>query len=146
MQFRRYRPSELFLLEPFSGLDRLDSYRLRFGFDYTICGARDTLWIFWNSNLTLNIESLFEQSVIASCTHATVSSVFWITFVYARTQEHLRGPLRVELDSVLGRLPLSTPWSVVGDFNCLLSVNEKKRWAFVSSSEDHYILCLFQFL
>ncbi|XP_031127522.1 uncharacterized protein LOC116029613 [Ipomoea triloba] len=59
---------------------RLDSFRLRLGFDSTFAGVDDKLWLFWNSDLTLSFESDSDQSVS----------------------------------------------SVVGDFNCLLNVDEKK--------------------
>lgn len=46
--------------------------------------------------------------------------------MYAKTKERLRDPLWAELISVSSRVPAGVPCSVVGDFNCLLSVDKKK--------------------
>nr|GMD77066.1 uncharacterized protein LOC109150827 [Ipomoea batatas] len=78
----------------------LDSFRLRLGFDSAFAGVDDKLWLFWNSDLTLSFESDSEQSVSVSCIHATIPTVFWVSFVYAKTKEHLRVSLWAELCSV----------------------------------------------
>nr|GMC64549.1 uncharacterized protein LOC109164037 [Ipomoea batatas] len=73
-----------------------------------------------------------ERSSVSSCTptsshsHASIPYAFWTTFVYAKTKERLRTILWTELCSVLDRIPQDVPWAVVGDFNCLLNVDEKK--------------------
>nr|GMD12075.1 uncharacterized protein LOC109150827 [Ipomoea batatas] len=104
----------------------LDSFRLRLGFDSAFAGVDDKLWLFWNSDLTLSFESDSDQSVSVSCIHATIPTAFWVSFVYAKTKEHLRVSLWAELCLVSDKIPGGVPWSVVGDFNCLLSVDEKK--------------------
>nr|GMD98094.1 uncharacterized protein LOC109164037 [Ipomoea batatas] len=47
------------------------------------------------------------------------------TFFAPKTTEHLLVPPWAELESVLARVPEGVPWFVGGDFNCLLSVDEK---------------------
>lgn len=123
---RRHRPLILCLLEPFCDNVRLDSFRLRFDFDSAFAGVDDKLWLFWNFDLTLSFESDSDQSVSVSCIHATIPTAFWVSFVYAKTKERLRVSLWAELCSVLDKVPSGVPWSVVGDFNCLLNVDEKK--------------------
>nr|GMC89010.1 uncharacterized protein LOC109150827 [Ipomoea batatas] len=44
----------------------------------------------------------------------------------SQTKERLRDPLWAELYSVSDKVPIGVPWSVVGDFNCLLNVDEKR--------------------
>ncbi|XP_019154348.1 PREDICTED: uncharacterized protein LOC109150827 [Ipomoea nil] len=104
----------------------LDTFRLRLGFDYTFAGVNDKLWLFWNSDLALTFEYESDKSVSVSCGHATIPFAFWLSFVYAKTRDRLRVPLWAELLSVSNKIPSGVPWSVVGDFNCLLNVDEKK--------------------
>nr|GMC66432.1 uncharacterized protein LOC109164037 [Ipomoea batatas] len=73
-----------------------------------------------------------ERSSASSCTPTSshtptsIPYAFWTTFVYAKTKERLRTILWTELCSVSDRIPQDVPWAVVGDFNCLLNVDEKK--------------------
>nr|GMC82593.1 uncharacterized protein LOC109164037 [Ipomoea batatas] len=105
---------------------QLESFKVRLGFDSSFAGANGKLWLLWNSDLSLNLESESDQSVSVSCSHASIPYAFWTTFVYAKTKERLRTILWTELCSVSYRIPQDVPWAVVGDFNCLLNVDEKK--------------------
>nr|GME05807.1 uncharacterized protein LOC109164037 [Ipomoea batatas] len=106
---RKHKPLILCLLEPFCVFSRLDSFRLRLGFDYAFAGANVKLWLFWNSDLTLNFESESDQSVSVSCIYASIPTAFWISFVYAKTKERLRDPLWAELYSVSDKVPIGVP-------------------------------------
>ncbi|XP_019168334.1 PREDICTED: uncharacterized protein LOC109164037 [Ipomoea nil] len=123
---RSHSPSILCLLEPFSSPDRLGYFQLRFSFDHSLSSCNNKIWLFWNNDLSVSIEGQSDQCISVACALSTVPSPFWISFVYAKTKERLRVPLWDELHSVSARLPVGVPWSVAGDFNCLLSVDEKK--------------------
>nr|GMC69450.1 uncharacterized protein LOC109164037 [Ipomoea batatas] len=106
---RRHRSLILCLLEPFCDNVRLDSFRLRLGFDSAFAGVDDKVWLFWNSDLTLSFESDSYQSVSVSCIHATIPTAFWVSFVYAKTRELLRVSLWAELCSVSDKVPSGVP-------------------------------------
>lgn len=86
---RKHKPLVLCLIKSFCDASKLDYFRLRFGFDSAFCGARDKLGLFWNTDLSVSVKSLSALSITVSCMHATIPSVFWTTFVYAKTKEHL---------------------------------------------------------
>nr|GMC86511.1 phospholipid-transporting ATPase 2-like [Ipomoea batatas] len=102
---RKHHPLILCLLEPFCGFDKLESFKVRLGFDSSFAGANGKLWLLWNSDLSLNLESESDQSVSVSCSHASIPYAFWTTFVYAKTKERLRTILWTELCSVSDRIP-----------------------------------------
>ncbi|XP_019197152.1 PREDICTED: uncharacterized protein LOC109191019 [Ipomoea nil] len=127
---RSHLPFILCLLEPCKydnafTADRLESFRIKFNFDNAY-GSGNRIWLFWNNDLTVSIESQMEQCVTILCAHSTVLTPFWLSFVYAKTRESLRGPLWDELKAVCPMIPGGVPWSIVGNFNCLMSVDEKK--------------------
>ncbi|XP_019189413.1 PREDICTED: uncharacterized protein LOC109183805 [Ipomoea nil] len=66
-----------------------------------------------------------EQCISISCAHSTILTPFWLSFVYAKIRESLRGTLWDKLKAVCPRIPGGVPWSLMGDFNCLMSVDEK---------------------
>ncbi|XP_019155176.1 PREDICTED: uncharacterized protein LOC109152048 [Ipomoea nil] len=121
-----HSPFVLCLLEPFSSSDWLEFFRIRFNFDNVFASDNNKIWIFWNNDLAITFESQTEQCVTISCVHSTVLTPFWLSFVYAKTKERLRDPLWAELKAIFSMIPGGVPWSVAGDFNCLLSVDEKK--------------------
>lgn len=123
---RRHKPLVLCLLEPSRATDRLEFFKRYFAFDSAVSSTNNKIWLFWNSDLKVAVESSCDQSVTLSCSHNTLPTPFWASFVYAKTKEHLKLPLWAELCSVSTRVPVGVPWSAVGDFNCLLSVDEKK--------------------
>nr|GMD38033.1 uncharacterized protein LOC109147873 [Ipomoea batatas] len=101
----------------------LDSFRLRLGFDSAFAGVDDKLWLFWNSDLTLSFESDSDQSVSVSCIHATIPTAFWVSFVYAKTKEHLRVSLWAELCLVSNKVN----WTVSMDnLSCGFFVRNSK--------------------
>nr|GMD87866.1 uncharacterized protein LOC109181091 [Ipomoea batatas] len=54
---RSHSPLILCLLELFSSPDRLDNFKLRLNFDNAFCGLNNKLWLFWNNDLTVAVES-----------------------------------------------------------------------------------------
>nr|GMD95339.1 uncharacterized protein LOC109172465 [Ipomoea batatas] len=89
---------------------RFDYFKLYFGFDSAFCEVDNKLWFFWNNDLTVGIEFVSEQTLTISCIYPTVPYYFWVSFVYAKTREHLWVPPWAELESISARVLEGVPW------------------------------------
>ncbi|PKU61258.1 Putative ribonuclease H protein [Dendrobium catenatum] len=81
------------------------------------------IWLKWNpSSLTFNTVCFTSQLIHGSLRYGN-SPPFYITFVYAANSPHDRAPLWHQLLYLANSI--SSPWIVMGDFNCFRDPKDK---------------------
>ena len=87
--------------------------------------AERNIWILWDEKVQLNVLIEHAQVLTVELTFMN-TEVFWISVVYASCDYVLRRSL---WDHLIG---VDMPWVVVGDFNSILSSEERNGGAFPS--------------
>lgn len=118
----------LVLLEPRTSGRRADSIirKLNFcnSFRVESIGFSGGIWVLWTRNIQLQIIHSHLQFVHmrANCPSNNLS--FFLTAVYGSPQQHLRKFLWEDLPPFAP--PPSSPWLIGGDFNAILSSDERR--------------------
>lgn len=126
----------------FDGKDLSTLLRIRFQGMSAVhnldCDSRGRIMILWNSLVDVNIVGVNTQFVHLAITCRQTSTLFYATFVYGLNTIVERRPMWEEL-KLFGDTCLS-PWMVLGDFNSILSAEEKKGGPGVTNYETHDFL------
>ena len=97
--------------------------------------AERNIWILWLDRINIKIIFEHEQALTGELKFMN-SELFWLTVVYAKCKQILRRDLWQHLNNLT--IPCNMPWIVLGDFNSILSSDERRGGAFpsLSSMED----------
>lgn len=113
------------IIEPKVAMEKMDPIRQRLQFDSVVANNDDNakIWLFWNNCLDVQILQRNEQFITIQLQNGG-GGEFIITFVYASCDRSVRRTLYQELQQFGGYL--QKPWMLGGDFNAILSPEEKK--------------------
>ncbi|XP_024006573.1 uncharacterized protein LOC112083080 [Eutrema salsugineum] len=97
-----------------------------FDTNYSDEAVNGRIVIAWNPALSLVVYSKSDQLVLCGVMNLATGQAFTIGFVYARNTEEERRPLWNSIVQ-LSALPLlsCSPWALMGDFNQVLSLDER---------------------
>ncbi|CAJ2647159.1 unnamed protein product [Trifolium pratense] len=124
---RVYKPDVLFLCETLSNSNKTEEFRYVLGFDYCFTVNREGrgggLVLFWNSSFNCTISSYSQNHIDVEVGDA-VSGNWRLTCYYGFPGS---GQRRTAWNFLRQLSHVSNlPWCIVGDFNDILSSNEKK--------------------
>lgn len=89
--------------------------------DYAIHNSNGKVWLFWENTYECEVISNKKQQITMKCRKLGEANYFWITTVYAKSTPTRRKKLWRSLEDIV-----SGPWSVLGDFNVILTPEGKK--------------------
>lgn len=125
------------IVEPKLTSDRVESVKHRLKFDQACVNQENNakIWLFWNNHSAVSMVQRHPQYLTVQCLYVG-GGEFFITFVYASCSMAERRDLYEEL-SQFGNT-VNHPWMLGGDFNAILSPEEKKggTMGFISSMTD----------
>ncbi|KAK4279407.1 hypothetical protein QN277_011193 [Acacia crassicarpa] len=125
---KKDRPSLIFLMETKINLERIKRLRLKCGFNHDLYveprGLSGGLAVWWSANISLTV--LYKSRNIIHVVVDSISSDLpnYISFVYGPPKEGDRRIVWNILRSLASSV--SGSWLAVGDFNDLISQNEKE--------------------
>ncbi|XP_020691383.1 uncharacterized protein LOC110106006 [Dendrobium catenatum] len=89
-------------------------------FDHSFPGR---IWIKWNPAVVTFIPSFSSSQLIHGCIHYGASKKFLVSVVYAANSLEDRKLLWQDLSSIA--VNITSPWVIMGDFNCYKDSNDK---------------------
>ena len=124
---QHWNPTIVFLMETKAKLKRIEKIKFKLGFSNRLIipcsGHSGGLALFWSKEVTLEIKSFSKNHIDAMITESSEAFFWRFTSFYGHPKTHLRG----ESWSLLSYLnnQYSLPWFCCGDFNEILSCDEK---------------------
>lgn len=88
---------------------------------FTNCSNK--VWIFWSSTLNCNVYASEDQMVTCKISDNHRSIVYYLSVVYAKSRSARREDIWGYMRAFAS--PSNSPWAVCGDFNSILSAEEK---------------------
>ena len=124
---KQYSPSLVAVLEPFIKDDRSYDIMRSLGFDHFLSNSDGSskIWVFYKSQVQVSFVSSCSQGLTVLVNDGQFSSKMLATFVYASCSYQGRHLLWDYLHEV-SNIEQHLPWSVMGDFNTMLSVSKKR--------------------
>lgn len=112
------------IIEPMVDSNRMDSFRKKLKMDYSAANSigKAHIWFFWKSPLQFVVLHQHEQ-FLTLCHGGSSDPNFFITIVHAKCSVQERRVLWSELAHLYWNC--SVPWLLAGDFNTILSMEEK---------------------
>ncbi|KAM3341250.1 hypothetical protein P3S68_028885 [Capsicum galapagoense] len=127
------------LQEPFHPSDHIDIFRRYLGFDEAVSNTTSKIWCFWNFSIGCSIVDSIRQQLTMKVEHN--NQIFYLMAVYARTEAVKRKKLWRKLTTINNSI--SGPWSILGDFNSIMSPGEKRGGVpHVLSESTDFISCM----
>ncbi|XP_075092134.1 uncharacterized protein LOC142172421 [Nicotiana tabacum] len=118
-----HKVSFVAIQEPFMHDTTIDFYKNMMGMHGNFVNISNKIWVFWRYDLNCNVFANHEQLVTCKITRSNPGKDIFISVVYEKSKavgrEYLWEYMRV-FDSTI-----SNPWVVIGDFNNILSIDEK---------------------
>lgn len=111
------------LMEPFQQARHINKYKRRLKMDYAKANCNGKIWLFTNHNITANVLYDSAQQLTVQLEDSNLNFTFVITLVYAKCNADER--LRLWEDIYQVAAGMSRPWLLGGDFNVVLSPEEK---------------------
>ncbi|XP_009606568.1 uncharacterized protein [Nicotiana tomentosiformis] len=111
------------LMEPFQKQGLIQKYRRRLGMENTISNINGKIWLFINVLVEWELLIDTEQHITIKIFHQDIGKYIMMTFVYAKCSSMERLELWDNLYYLASDMEL--PWMVGGDFNVILSEEEK---------------------
>ncbi|XP_059285190.1 uncharacterized protein LOC132038554 [Lycium ferocissimum] len=139
----KYNLGFIILLEPFQQPDKIEEYRRRLGMQIALANVSGKIWIF--------VDDLFEvETVTDHMQHITfklksngLQEDIVITIVYTRCTQRERLELWDSLEDIATNMNMNRPWMIGGDFNVIMSEEEKYRGLAVGANETQdFNLCM----
>ncbi|XP_050216415.1 uncharacterized protein LOC126667478 [Mercurialis annua] len=123
-----YNPSLLVIVEPRIAGIKADKVikQSRFEFSHRVeaRGFSGGIWILWNSNVHVNVVLNHRQFIHSFITLGDKNETLWFTAVYGSPQSSTRRDLWRDLS--LLDIGNNDPWLLAGDFNAILSSNDRR--------------------
>ncbi|XP_060210352.1 uncharacterized protein LOC132637253 [Lycium barbarum] len=120
---KEHKISFVTLQEPFINESKLESYKLTLGMQGAYANVNNKIWIFWGNELECSVFCSEDQMV--TCRIQTHSNQqVYISVVYAKSRSAGREDLWRYMRGFASTI--NDPWMICGDFNCILSMDEKK--------------------
>nr|XP_027066014.1 uncharacterized protein LOC113691883 [Coffea arabica] len=120
---RQKKVSLVAICEPKTSLLNLDSIRVKVGMDLAVANQSGSVWILYNSSFDCYTIGESEQHITLRVISQLLPEKIYFSFVHAKyiaqEREGLWGELLREKQEV-------KPWFLVGNFNVILSVEEKR--------------------
>ncbi|XP_059310068.1 uncharacterized protein LOC132061235 [Lycium ferocissimum] len=110
-------------MEPFQNCRHLEKYKRKLGMASAIANQNGKIWVFVDEAVQWDIIMNTNQQVTLRLNHPDISKDIITTFVYAKCDDGERQRLWEDLYHLAGRMKL--PWMVGGDFNVIISEEEK---------------------
>lgn len=111
------------VLEPFLDNSHVNFFKLQLSMHYVAFNVNDTIWIFWDKEVTTSVVDQDEQQLTLQMRHVENDNIFYIIVVYAKCKPVMRRPLWYALR--LKSISYDNHWCVIGDFSVITSVEEK---------------------
>ncbi|XP_031116528.1 uncharacterized protein LOC116020187 [Ipomoea triloba] len=122
------RPNILFLAETFAGTNKLHSVRTKMGYSGLFCvnndGHSGSLALLWKDGTSVSIQSYSKHHIDAIICLSPDDSEWRFTGYYGVPKRHRRQESWSLLRQLSSRCSL--PWVVMGDFNDIMHLNEKR--------------------
>lgn len=127
--FQRFNPDLVILMETRTSVDgaveTIDQLMFHDQIIISAEGYAGGMWLLWNSNqITLSQQRMSNRMVHAMISFNHAAQPFMLSAVYNYPQPHLQNQVWDELLQFSSNVTAN--WLVVGDFNCILNLNEKK--------------------
>ncbi|KAA3488313.1 reverse transcriptase [Gossypium australe] len=123
-----YKPDIVCLLEPRVSGHKATSIIDKLGFDRShrieSVGFSGGIWVGWKDSITISIIHNHPQFMLLNLKVNAINNGFFIFVVYGSPDRIKRQALWDDLMDVLPQDPL--PWMILGDFNAILSPEDKK--------------------
>uniref|UniRef100_A0A7N0TDY6 Remorin C-terminal domain-containing protein n=1 Tax=Kalanchoe fedtschenkoi TaxID=63787 RepID=A0A7N0TDY6_KALFE len=97
--------------------------RFSYNGSWTFLNSHNRLLIGWNTSSILSCQVISSSPQYAHCFIQTASQNFYATFIYAYNQVPSRTTLWSDLSIIA--TSMSHPWTLLGDFNCLLHTDDR---------------------
>lgn len=119
-----YKLRMVAILEPKIPLSKADKIRRTLNFDNVVGNDKEqsNIWLFWNEDNKINVVDYHCQYLTIRITEGNNDPCF-ITYVYASCNRNTRRDLFESLYRFGNGI--ASPWLIKGDFNCVLSPNDK---------------------
>ncbi|CAN0870549.1 Putative ribonuclease H protein At1g65750 [Linum grandiflorum] len=147
--FKRYstrnNPTVVIICEPRISGDRAVEVISRMGYDEYVrvdaVGFRGGIWVLWRTHeVSLSLIASSSQFIHLEGKSNELGS-FFLTAIYGNPSVSRRNELWDALRSIEGSM--TSPWMLIGDFNALLSANEKQGGAVFSRRKHQpFINCV----
>ncbi|XP_059295426.1 uncharacterized protein LOC132048754 [Lycium ferocissimum] len=121
---RRHHYKVISLMKPFQEAEDLDIYRSRLGFDNAITNVSDKIQIFWSGDWNATVVANEVQHVTLKLHNPILQKEVMFIAVYAKCDAMERHDLWESVSYI--SLNHQMPWIVGGDFNIILSEEEKQ--------------------
>lgn len=134
---QQYNLSLICIQEPMVDNSKMSSFQRWLNMQNGFFNCSNKIWLFSSSDIDMDIIKDGEQQVLIRVGRTNEVPIF-LTIVYAKCIEALRNDLWNDLRDTASAI--TGPWGVIGDFNVIISSEEKKeveiiRWkkAWISS-------------
>ncbi|XP_059306288.1 uncharacterized protein LOC132057690 [Lycium ferocissimum] len=121
---RRHHYALIALMEPFQSADSIDSYKSRLRYQNAHVNYSGKIWIFWADEWQGLVMSDSEQQVTIKMNLIRSLHHILVSIVYAKCDERDREDLWDALNQMIP--DDNIPWLVGGDFNVILSEENKQ--------------------
>ncbi|KAK4731257.1 hypothetical protein R3W88_024245 [Solanum pinnatisectum] len=111
------------ILEPFTDKNQINNYRIMLNMDHAISNDNGKIWLLWNNDITYTFKESNDQQITGEIKHEAFVEKFIFSVIYAKCRDQLRRPL---WDRMLQISTNDVPWCTIGDFNVIVSTEEKK--------------------
>ncbi|XP_019258031.1 PREDICTED: uncharacterized protein LOC109236321 [Nicotiana attenuata] len=123
-------------MEPWQDISKLEEYRQKLGIHSAYANMNGKIWAFVDEDIDVHIVMNMEQKMTLKFFHRNLNKEIYVTLVYAKCD----AIERIELCDSMYHLAsdMESPWLVGGDFNVILSEEEKYggRPLYLSEVED----------
>ncbi|WMV30192.1 hypothetical protein MTR67_023577 [Solanum verrucosum] len=110
------------IVEPFADQSHIAIVKLQLQMDQAVSNPNGKIWLFWSTNVTVQVLEKHDQHIIVTFQHTTLRDKFMMSFVYAKCKEYTRRSL---WDRLLLYSNIDLSWCTIGDFNVITSIEEK---------------------
>ncbi|XP_075081845.1 uncharacterized protein LOC142166443 [Nicotiana tabacum] len=120
---RKYNFYLIGLIEPWQDINKLEEYRRKLGIHDAYANINGKIWAFIDEDIDVEIITDMEQQMTLTSFHKNLGKELIVTLVYAKCD----AVERIELWDSMYYLAsdMESPWLVGGDFNIILSEEEK---------------------
>ncbi|XP_060202945.1 uncharacterized protein LOC132631385 [Lycium barbarum] len=119
---KEYKIPLVALQEPFIKESKIESYKYNLGMHGAYANNSNKIWIFWGNDIDCSIYCSEDQMVTCKVVLNSSQQVF-ISVVYDKSRTAGREDLWRYMRVIASTI--NEPWAICGDFNSILSTDEK---------------------